>query len=137
LKIIGYGNPDNNIESHYIITMINSSRIRWSAHVAQMRANRNTYRNFVAKVDLNVDMTILKYILNKWDGDLWIGFIWLRIGASGKFCEHGNKASGSIKCWQMLQWLSGWWFLKDSALHKPDNWNAALVSNYAGFVRAN
>jgi hypothetical protein len=27
--------------------------------------------------------TILKLILERWDGTVWIGLIWLRIGTSG------------------------------------------------------
>jgi predicted deacylase len=31
-------------------------------------------------------------------------------------CEHGNELSGSIKCWEILEWLSDWQLLKkDSA----------------------
>jgi hypothetical protein len=30
-----------------------------------------------------VDLKELKRILKKWDGRLWTGFIWLRIGTSG------------------------------------------------------
>jgi hypothetical protein len=26
--------------------------------------------------------------------------------------EHGNELSGSIKCWEILEWLSDWWLLK-------------------------
>jgi hypothetical protein len=26
----------------------------------------------------------------------WTGLIWLRIGTSGGYCEHGNKSPGSI-----------------------------------------
>jgi hypothetical protein len=28
---------------------------------------------------------------------MWTGFIWLRIGTSGRSCEHDNEPSGSIK----------------------------------------
>jgi hypothetical protein len=31
------------------------------------------------------------------------GSIWLRIGISRGFCEHGNEHSGSIKCWEVLE----------------------------------
>jgi hypothetical protein len=34
--------------------------------------------------NLGVDgMIILEWILQKYDGNLWTGFIWLRIGTSG------------------------------------------------------
>jgi hypothetical protein len=32
---------------------------------------------------------------------VWIGLIWLRIGTS----EYGIEPSGSIKCWEVLEWL--------------------------------
>jgi hypothetical protein len=32
----------------------------------------------------------------------YIGFIWLRIETN----ECGNKLLGSIKCWEILEWLS-------------------------------
>jgi hypothetical protein len=28
------------------------------------------------------------------------------------YCEHGNEPSGYIKCWEILERLSNWWFLK-------------------------
>jgi hypothetical protein len=31
-------------------------------------------------------------------------------------CEHGNEPLGSVKCWEILEWLSDWRLLKmDSA----------------------
>jgi hypothetical protein len=27
-------------------------------------------------------------------------------------CEHGNEPTGSIKCWEVLEWLLNWWLLK-------------------------
>jgi hypothetical protein len=27
-------------------------------------------------------------------------------------CEHGDEPSGSIKCWEVLEWLHNWRFLK-------------------------
>jgi hypothetical protein len=33
---------------------------------------------------------------------MWIGFIWLRIGTGGEFCEHGDEPSGSIKYGEFL-----------------------------------
>jgi hypothetical protein len=33
------------------------------------------------------------------------------------FYEHGNEPSGSIKCWEFLEWLSDWWLLKKDLGH--------------------
>jgi hypothetical protein len=27
-------------------------------------------------------------------------------------CEHGYEPSGSLKCWEIFEWLSDWWLLK-------------------------
>jgi len=40
---------------------------------------------------------MLEQILEKQDGNVWTGFIWLRIGINGGLCEHDNVPSGSIK----------------------------------------
>jgi hypothetical protein len=34
-----------------------------------------------------------------WDGMVWNGLLWLRIGTS----EHGNAPSVSTKCWEVLE----------------------------------
>jgi hypothetical protein len=41
---------------------------------------------------------ILEWILGKYCGNVWTGFIWLRIGTNG----HGNEPSGSIKGGEFL-----------------------------------
>jgi hypothetical protein len=28
------------------------------------------------------------------------------------YCEHGNEPSGSIKCWEVSEWLHKWQLLK-------------------------
>jgi hypothetical protein len=35
--------------------------------------------------------------------EVWIGFIWLKIGTSGGFCGHGNEPSGSLKGGEFLE----------------------------------
>jgi hypothetical protein len=40
---------------------------------------------------------IIKRILERKDGVVWIGSIWLRIGAVVGSCEHDNEPSCSIK----------------------------------------
>jgi hypothetical protein len=52
---------------------------------------RNAYRTLEAKPDRKRPLgrpqhrwsTILKWILERWDGILWIGLVWRRIGISG------------------------------------------------------
>jgi hypothetical protein len=69
--------------------MIKSRRMKFAGHVARMGKKRNAYRIFVGKErdhweDQDVGWwTILKWILERQDGMVWIGSIWLRIGTSG------------------------------------------------------
>jgi hypothetical protein len=30
-------------------------------------------------------------------------------------CEHGDDTSGSIKCWEIFEWLSDWRFLREDS----------------------
>jgi hypothetical protein len=73
---------------------------------------RNAYKIFVGKCewkyarweDLDVgEWIILKLILRKMDGTVFVGFIWLRIWADGRLLEHGNEPYGSIKGGQFLE----------------------------------
>jgi hypothetical protein len=41
------------------------------------------------------------------------GSIWLRVGTSEGSYEHGNEPSGSIKCWEILEYLSDCLHLKE------------------------
>jgi hypothetical protein len=50
--------------------------------------------------------TILKWILERQDGMVWIGLIWLKIGTNGM------EPLDSIKCWEILEWLHNWQLLK-------------------------
>jgi hypothetical protein len=43
---------------------------------------------------------ILRWIFRKWDGGVWNGSSWLRIGTST--CECGNEPLGSIKCGEFV-----------------------------------
>jgi hypothetical protein len=40
---------------------------------------------------------ILKWIVQKWDEELWTGLIWLRIGKGESVCKCGFEPSVSIK----------------------------------------
>jgi hypothetical protein len=44
-----------------------------------------------------------KWLLERQDGVVWTGLIWLRIETSGGSCEHSNEHLGSIKCWEILE----------------------------------
>jgi hypothetical protein len=88
------------------ITMIKETKMRWAEHVAltgrrgihigfrrESRKERDRYE------DLDVDGRIkLKRILDKENGVVFIGLIWLRIGPVEGSREHDNKTTGSIKC---------------------------------------
>jgi hypothetical protein len=78
-----YSSPD-------IINMITSRRMRWARHVARIWEKRNIHRILVGKPegttplgrprrrwvkDIKMDL--------RWNGVVWIGFIWLRIGING------------------------------------------------------
>jgi hypothetical protein len=53
-------------------------------------------------------VTILKWILEIYDGAVWTGLIWVRKETN----KHGNEGSGSIKCWEILEELRDCWLLK-------------------------
>jgi hypothetical protein len=65
--------------------------MRWAEHVALMREKRNAfgYRWESQKERENWEdqdiggWTVLKWILERSDGMMWIGLVWLRIGTSG------------------------------------------------------
>jgi hypothetical protein len=48
---------------------------------------------------------ILNQILEKQDGVVRNGFIWLGIGTNGRggSCEHSNESSDPIKCWEIIE----------------------------------
>jgi hypothetical protein len=76
-----------------IIRTIKSRRVRWTGHVACTRETRNAYRIFVGKPERkrplrrprrrwedNIKMNLREI---GWDGMVWTGLIWLRIGTNG------------------------------------------------------
>jgi hypothetical protein len=66
--------------------MIKSKRIRWAGHVTRTGEKRNVYRILLGKPeDQGVGgWTIIKWMLERQDGMVWIGLTWLRIGTSGE-----------------------------------------------------
>jgi hypothetical protein len=67
-----------------------------------------------------------------WDGMDWIDLAQDRDQWEGS-CEHGNEPSGSIKCWEVLEWLHNWRILKKGSApwvsdrpsigEKPNYWD--------------
>jgi hypothetical protein len=75
-----------------IIRIIKLRRMRWAGHVAQMGEKRNVYTLFVGKPEGKRPIgrprrrwvIILGWILERWDGVMWTGLVWLRIGTGGE-----------------------------------------------------
>jgi hypothetical protein len=78
-----------------IIKMIKSRRMRWAGYVAHMGKMRNAFKIFVRKPEgkgpfgkpRHGSRFVLKSILQKQGFWLWTGFMWLRIGYSGKLMQ--------------------------------------------------
>jgi hypothetical protein len=85
-------NEELNLSSN-IITLIKSRIMRCSLYVACTGETRNAYKTLVGKYERNRQLRrprcrweiVLGFILEKYGGNLWTTFIWLRIGTSGGF----------------------------------------------------
>jgi hypothetical protein len=85
----------NLYSSPNIIRMVKSRRMRWAGHVARMGKTWNAYRILVGKSEGKrpLGRTRCRWVDNikmdlremGWDGMVWTGSIWLRIGTSGRF----------------------------------------------------
>jgi hypothetical protein len=72
------------------LQVIKSRMMRWTRHVERMGQMRSAYKIFGGKLKgkdygkVRVEgRIILEWILNKYGGNAWTGFIWLRIGTCG------------------------------------------------------
>jgi len=84
--------------------------MRWAGHVALWRRGEAftgfwwgslMKRDHLGDPDVD-GRKILRRILRKWDGGIWTGSTWLRIGTSVGYCESGNEPSDSVKCGEFL-----------------------------------
>jgi hypothetical protein len=75
-----------------IIRVINSMRMRGAIQVARMVEVKNAFKILVGKSesksqskDLDVDgRIILEWIVKKYVGRVWTGFIWLKLGSNDR-----------------------------------------------------
>jgi hypothetical protein len=83
----------NLYSSTNIIRMIKSRWMRWVGHVAHIKVMRNVCKIFVGKPEGKRSLgrpryrwedNINTYILEKWEGRVWIVFIWLSVGTGGR-----------------------------------------------------
>jgi hypothetical protein len=74
-----------------IIRLFKSRRMRWARHVARMGDKRNVYylwesRGKETTKDQDIGgWIILGRILERLDGVMWTGLVWLRLGTGGEF----------------------------------------------------
>jgi hypothetical protein len=109
----------NLYSSPNIIRMINSRRMRWAGHVPRMEEKRNAYRILVEKPE---GKRPLGRPTRRWVDNIKIGLReigWCGLDRSGSgwgrvegSCEHDDEPSGSIKCWEVPEWLHNWGLLK-------------------------
>jgi hypothetical protein len=75
-----------------IIRIIKSRRMRWAGDVARMGEKRNAYRLLVGKSEGKSQLgrprhrwvDNIRMYLVRWDGVMWTGLVWLRIGTCGE-----------------------------------------------------
>jgi hypothetical protein len=74
-----------------IIWVIKCRRTRWAGHVARVKDGRGAHSVLVGNPRERAYLEglgviwriILKWILKKWDGEVWTRLIWFRIGTGG------------------------------------------------------
>jgi hypothetical protein len=96
-----------------IIRIIKSRRMRWARHVARMREKKNAYRLLVGKPEGKrplgrprrrwVDNIRIDLEEVGWGDVDWIGLAQDR-NRWESCCEFGIELSGSMKCWETIEW---------------------------------
>jgi hypothetical protein len=69
-----------------IIRIIKLSRMRWAGHVARIGKKRNAYRLLMGKPTGKGPPGRPRC---RWDGVMWTGLVWLRMGQVESSCEFG------------------------------------------------
>jgi hypothetical protein len=92
----------NLYSSPSITRIIKSRRMRWAGHVARMGEKRKMYRLLVGKPGEKRTLgrprrrywITLKCILERYNGLVWTGLVWLRIGRRG--CAPVNSVTNFL-----------------------------------------
>jgi hypothetical protein len=102
----------NLYSSPSIIRMITSRGMKFTGHVARMGENRNAYMILMGEPEEKrppgrprrrwVDNNKMD-VRETGRG----GLDWICLALEG-CCEHDAEPSGSVKCWEVLEWLSNW-----------------------------
>jgi hypothetical protein len=95
-----------------IIRMSKSRRIRWAGHVARM-VKRNAYRILVGMPEGKRPLGRPRRRLDNIKMDLreigWDSMDWIDLAQNRNqwraLVNNGNQHSGSIKCWEVVEWL--------------------------------
>jgi hypothetical protein len=68
-----------------IIRINKSRRMRWTGHVARLGEKRNAYRLLVGKPEGKRPLgRPRRRWVERWDGVMWTGLVWLRKGTGGE-----------------------------------------------------
>jgi hypothetical protein len=104
----------NLYSSTNIITMIKSRRMIWAGHVARIGETRNAYRILVGKPE---GKRLLGRQRHRWVDNIkmdlreigWDGLDWIDLAQDRDqwriSCEHSDRPSGSLKWWEVPEWL--------------------------------
>jgi hypothetical protein len=99
--------------------MITSRRMRWTRHVARMGIKLNACRILLGMPEGKMS---LRWPRRRWVSNFkmdlreigWGGMDWIDLAEDRDQWrgEYGNEPSGSINCWEVLEWLYNWQLVK-------------------------
>jgi hypothetical protein len=90
-----------------VISMIKLSRKRWAGHVACVGEKKSAYRGLAGKPEAKRPLGRPRHRL---EDNIRMDFREMGWGS-----EHSNESSGPIKCWEIFEWLTNSWLLKEDS----------------------